>query len=113
MTRKSTDKEVSVSPTSGVTPSRRTSSRSRSKRTAAPAEPPASSIQTPVPEIPEVQAKAIVREVVTPVNEPAYQEIAALAYEYWQRRGQMDGCAEEDWLRAEMELRLRGRAANA
>ena len=38
--------------------------------------------------------------------------IATLAYSYWETRGYTGGSAEEDWLRAERELR-RGRAASA
>jgi hypothetical protein len=36
-----------------------------------------------------------------------HNEIAALAYEYWQERGQPEGSAEEDWHRAVKELRSR------
>ena len=32
------------------------------------------------------------------------QEIARLAYSYWEARGCRGGSAEEDWLRAEREL---------
>jgi hypothetical protein len=32
-------------------------------------------------------------------------EIARLAYEYWQARGCPDGSPEDDWFRAERELR--------
>jgi hypothetical protein len=31
-------------------------------------------------------------------------DIASRAYERWQRRGQPDGSAEEDWFEAEREL---------
>ncbi len=38
------------------------------------------------------------------------EEIARLAYDYWlEREGRDGGSAEEDWLRAENELRTRGR----
>ena len=37
--------------------------------------------------------------------EPRRQEIARLAYSYWEARGCEGGSAEEDWLRAERELR--------
>jgi hypothetical protein len=47
----------------------------------------------PAPENP-ASAPAIVRE-----------QIARLAYQYWQERGCPDGSPEEDWLRAERELR--------
>jgi hypothetical protein len=44
---------------------------------------------------------------------PAYQDIAALAYSFWEARGFQGGSAEEDWLRAEHELRARAAAAVA
>ena len=36
------------------------------------------------------------------------QEIQQRAYEYWLERGCPEGSAEEDWFRAERELRERG-----
>ena len=42
---------------------------------------------------------------------PEYQEVAALAYSYWEARGCQGGAPEEDWLRAEQELRARGTSA--
>jgi len=33
------------------------------------------------------------------------EAVARLAYSYWEARGFADGSAEEDWLRAEQELR--------
>ena len=42
------------------------------------------------------------------VNDPAeHQEIAALAYSYYLERGPSEGSAEQDWLRAEREVRTR------
>jgi hypothetical protein len=35
---------------------------------------------------------------------PAHEEIARLAYSYWEARGRSHGLALEDWLRAEREL---------
>lgn len=35
---------------------------------------------------------------------PTPEEIAALAYSYWEARGRVHGYALEDWLRAEREL---------
>ena len=35
------------------------------------------------------------------------QEVAALAYEFWQARGCPDGSPEQDWFRAERELQSR------
>ena len=36
-----------------------------------------------------------------------HDEIAALAYSYWQARGCPDGTREEDWFRAEEELKVK------
>jgi Protein of unknown function (DUF2934) len=36
------------------------------------------------------------------------EEIAALAYSYWEARGCQAGSAEDDWLRAEQQLRAGG-----
>jgi hypothetical protein len=36
-----------------------------------------------------------------------HEEIARLAYSYWEARGGEGGSAEEDWLRAEEELKAR------
>jgi hypothetical protein len=38
-------------------------------------------------------------------QEPDQAEIAALAYEFWIERGSPHGSHEEDWHRAEAELR--------
>jgi Protein of unknown function (DUF2934) len=42
---------------------------------------------------------------VPAVAEPSREAIAALAYLYWQTRGGQNGSADEDWLRAERQLR--------
>ncbi|MGO9260538.1 MAG: DUF2934 domain-containing protein [Bryobacteraceae bacterium] len=39
------------------------------------------------------------------IVEPANADIARLAYSYWEARGCQGGSAEEDWLRAEVEIR--------
>lgn len=40
-------------------------------------------------------------------GEVGHEEIAKLAYTYWIARGYSHGSAEEDWLRAERELKQR------
>ncbi len=40
---------------------------------------------------------------------PAPEQVARLAYRYWEERGKPLGTPEEDWFRAEQDLR--GRAA--
>ena len=37
---------------------------------------------------------------------PTFDEIAQRAYSYWESRGYEGGSSEEDWLRAEQELRV-------
>jgi hypothetical protein len=64
----------------------------------APQEPVAASVVTVVSEA------AIVEHM------PSHEEVASLAYNYWVERGFAHGSPEQDWLRAEAELRHRGLA---
>ena len=58
-----------------------------------------------------VKRTAPAAEAAAPVTQPITetpsreQQIAALAYSYWEARGYQGGSSEEDWLRAEFELR--------
>ena len=47
------------------------------------------------------------------IEQPAPEAIAALAYSYWIGRGCEGGSPEEDWLRAEQELRSAGASVAA
>jgi hypothetical protein len=38
-------------------------------------------------------------------RKPSSSEVAELAHKFWTERGYQDGHAEQDWLRAEEELR--------
>ena len=40
-----------------------------------------------------------------PITPLEHKRIARLAYSYWEARGRPDGSPEEDWFRAEEELR--------
>jgi hypothetical protein len=40
---------------------------------------------------------------------PPHAEIAALAYEYWEKSGRQPGHAQEHWLKAEAKLRASAR----
>lgn len=40
------------------------------------------------------------------LSAPTYEQIARLAYQYWQERGCPGGSPEEDWLRAETALQM-------
>ena len=60
---------------------------------------------------PEIEASVVpvepVAEVLSPhaPMSPSHQEVARLAYLYWEARGCQGGSPEEDWRRAEQELR--------
>jgi len=56
-------------------------------------------VESPVPE--DESAGTIIE-----IDEsPSHDEIAVLAYSYWDARGRQGGSAEEDWFQAERELR--------
>ena len=108
MTRKRTfEKDLVVSAAGAPAPARRkAATRPRGQRDA---EPVASVAPTATePEIVAPQA-----EVVVAVQTPTYEAIAKLAYSYWEARGYQGGSAEEDWVRAEQELRVNVNAAVA
>jgi hypothetical protein len=65
----------------------------------AEAQPAAEPVQTSI-----AQVKAAVA--------PSHEEIAVVAYHYWELRGRPFGSPEEDWFRAEREL-LSARGATA
>lgn len=39
-----------------------------------------------------------------PDTQPTHEEIAALAYKYWQERGEEKDSVEADWFKAEQDL---------
>jgi uncharacterized membrane protein len=57
--------------------------------------------------ISETPGKPAGVEVAAPVAEPTREEIARLAYSYWEARGYDGGPPDEDWLRAVNELHSR------
>jgi hypothetical protein len=97
MTRKrNTETDLIVSASGATAPARRkAASRSRAKRTEGV-------------EAAAIPAAEPVSGAVTATSEPSRDEIAALAYSYWEARGYQGGSSEEDWLRAEQELRYGG-----
>ena len=98
-----TDLVVSASGTSVVPSRRKAGAKSRAKHSAVAAEPSVSE-----PEVAKPQAVA-----KDTVYDPTREEIAEQAYLYWEARGCLGGSPEEDWLRAEQELRLRARNVTA
>lgn len=63
------------------------------KKTKSPAKPKSASEKT-----------TKVTATITSIG-PSPEEIAHLAHKYWAERGYQHGAAEQDWLRAERELR--------
>lgn len=61
---------------------------------------------SPAPENQTLDVAIIETEVLFD-NFPSQEDIAILAYSYWEARGCLGGSPEEDWLRAEQELRNR------
>ena len=59
---------------------------------------------------PKAAPKATSGELITmpsPNPTPTHEQIAALARNYWAERGYADGHHEDDWFRAEHELRAK------
>lgn len=65
--------------------------------------------------IPEVidEAAAAVLMPDDELSAPTHEEIAELAYSYWEARGGHGGSPWEDWFRAERELMEREQRENA
>ena len=100
--RNSENDRVVSSGAAGAVPSRRKSVR-RGNRFASPAEEPQATAGNP-----ETAAQSAAAGY-----EPTREEIEQLAYSYWEARGCQGGCPEDDWTRAEQELRARTAAAIA
>ena len=47
----------------------------------------------------------------TVTHDPNHEKIAQLAHSYWVERGYAHGFAEQDWLRAEQQLKARAATA--
>jgi hypothetical protein len=103
MSRKhSSETELAVSSTASALPRRKSvpAARARKKpQVVVPVEAVAEPVAASVSDVETVE--------VAGVAEPSYEAVAALAYSYWETRGYQGGSPEEDWVRAEQELRKR------
>jgi hypothetical protein len=70
------------------------------KKTKAPAKPKTAATGAKTTSAKAKKATATVTSIG-----PSPEEIARLAHKYWAERGFQHGAAEQDWLRAEQELR--------
>lgn len=112
MTRKRTsENELVASSGTAAAPVRRKTLASTRKKRAVTAPVAAATPTTPT----SAAEPVVVLETATveTVFEPTREEIAALAYIYWADRGFQGGSPEEDWLRAEQELRAKIPAGSA
>jgi hypothetical protein len=101
--KRNSDNDLVVSSSAAAAPARRKSAaKPRAKH-------PATETETlaPAPESIPVEPSAVT------VYEPTRDEIALVAYLYWEARGCQGGSPEEDWLRAEQELRVRATSVAA
>lgn len=91
----------------GAAAGRRKTTRARLKHAAVSAETPvaaAAAGSESADAAPALSVPATEQPVAAgPVAEQ--EQIARLAYSYWEARGCQGGSAEEDWLRAEIEIR--------
>lgn len=71
------------------------------------------STQAEMPVAASVDSPAIPSASVVVTYTPTFDQIAQLAYSYWEARGYQGGSPEEDWLRAEQEVLVRVAAVTA
>jgi hypothetical protein len=93
--------------------SKKTSSNNIVVSTASPAPPRKRTERARFMKPVETPSLTAMDQYPTPANAPSQDEIASLAYLYWEARGCQGGSPEEDWTRAEQELRARAFAAHA
>ncbi len=90
-------------------PSKRASEKDIVVTSAAPTRhKPATSkrVKRTAPVVAEAPVAAVEAPVTQPIpTKPTEEQISYLAYSYWQARGCQGGSPEEDWLRAERELK--------
>jgi hypothetical protein len=104
MTKKRTaENEIVVSGATAAQTRRKTSARPRAKHAALPETPSTLAVGSEA----AMEQIAVTPAVVVATAAASPEEIAKLAYLYWEARGCQGGSPEEDWLRAEQEVRAR------
>jgi len=98
MAKRNPENDLVVSSNAAAAPVRRKSASKHAKHSAGA---PTGAAEMPAPETAALAVAPVY------VSEPSNEEIATLAYSYWEARGYQGGSPAEDWLRAEQELRLR------
>ena len=111
MARKRTSEhEIVVSPAAGTVPARRQATAAAAPRVRRPVKAKEAPRSAELPSTPSIAAAA---PAVAANYQPSADQIAALAYAYWEARGCQGGSPEEDWLRAESEIRSMQASAHA
>jgi hypothetical protein len=103
MPRKSSKETDLTITATGAAARRQPPVKSRTKR---------ATVTTVTVDTPAIEATSSIAEPLG-LYRPAQEEIAKLAFLYWEARGCQGGSPEEDWLRAERELSTRSSAATA
>jgi hypothetical protein len=97
---------MNITPTAA--PARRTAAPAPRTRTKAKTD---AALTTPAAQEPvDVSAVTAISEAAIIEYLPSHEEISARAYSYWVERRYAEGSPEQDWLRAEAELRQRALA---
>jgi len=109
-TKRTTENDLVVSGSAAAAAPRRKPARPRAKYSAPPAESPVASTPEPAAAEPALAVSAPTLSVIA--TEPSHEEVARLAHSYWVGRGCQGGSSEEDWLRAEREIRLAAAAGS-
>lgn len=104
MTRKRTTENEMVVSGGAASAARRKASRTRAIHSATTAEP-ASAAALETAALSQTTSSVTAVEPSLTMALPAHDAIARLAYSYWEARGCQGGSPEEDWLRAEGEIR--------
>jgi hypothetical protein len=91
--KQSSEKPLVVSSGAAAVPARRKST--TTKRTVP---------STVAVDVPAVAAETMTATVVPTFAVPTHDQIAALAYSFWESRGYQGGSQQDDWLRAEQQL---------
>jgi hypothetical protein len=69
-------------------------------------------LESPLPEVESIEVAMVEVEPMEDES-PLHAQIAVLAYSYWEARGCQGGSPDEDWFRAERELRSQGATEKA
>lgn len=109
--KQKSDKEIVLSSGAAPAPRRKTGAPRVKATSRAKIEQSARPEKTSKSEMSAIPENVLPAQPALRTSEPVFQEIAVLAYSYWEARGCQGGSAEEDWLRAEDELRARLGAA--